>query len=202
MAKKNTNADSIKGWSDVINKSFEESRRKNELLEPNKNMMRYYLDYAKAILSNAERVNMVWDLFEAKVFEKEHAQRVIDNHQEETARLINDLIGYLHFDRRKFHTHNYDKVENHQGILTLHQLKRGLDNEEGYLYFSAAINQNDIYQDETHIAILIEERLPGAIDHSSIRWDIDYILEDYLILKVWLDDFTIEEELQKRIDKY
>ena len=202
MAKKNKQEDFVKGWSDVITKSFEEDRKKSEMLEPNKNMMRYYTDYAKAILNNAHRVNLLWDLFEGKVLSQEHAQRIIDNHQEETAELINHLIGYMDFDRKKFHTHNYDRVESHQGLLNLHELKRGLDNEDGFLYFSAAIKEDDIYQDETHVALLIEERIPGGIDFSSIKWKIDYLLEDHLILKVWLEDFTIEDSLSDRIKKY
>lgn len=202
MAKKKDKAeDFVKGWSDVITRSFEESRRKEQLLTPHNNMMRYYRDYSRAIMSVTERMNMIWDMFEGKIVPQEESQRIMDVQTDELERLVNELIGHMGTNRQKFHTHNYDKPEDHQGILTMHQLKRGLE-EEGVLRFRFAIKEEDMYQDTTGVAALIDERIPNSISYMSIDWKVSYVLGEHLVLDVELKDFKIDEELAERIRKY
>lgn len=201
MTKKNKELDE---WHKMISDSFKKDREKERLITPRKGRMRYLKDYTNSLSNLASRMNIVWDLLEADILTQEHAQTIMDNHVEEMAEQINEIIGHLEVDRERFHTHNYDDLSHHQGVLTLHQLKRGIEEGGGDLVFSVAIKEDMLYKDETHIANFIDDtRLPkGIISYSVLNWTIDYVLKDHIILRAILREFEMEEELKEKIMRY
>ncbi|KNF06956.1 hypothetical protein CLPU_49c00040 [Gottschalkia purinilytica] len=85
----------MKGWIEAIDEISERNREIDNKLSPNKTEVRYITDFAKAILENANHIEVASSLAHEETIDFEDAQEIIDYQKEQINRCIERLQNYL-----------------------------------------------------------------------------------------------------------